>query len=184
MLPRALPEQDFFWDDLLEFIEERRVIPIVGSELLTVALLAEAGFKDGQGIPVLPLLVSNESPRAAEVIQAIWQSELGVRITIEPLESKSLIDNVQKLAYTVGLLFWSADYLDPFTFLEVFRTGNNILPTGWSSKDYDAFLEKASFAADAAKRFAILQAPNPFCWRKHPSPRSCTEQRSLSFTQR
>jgi hypothetical protein len=36
MLQRALPEQDFFWDDLLEFIEERRVIPIVGSELLTV----------------------------------------------------------------------------------------------------------------------------------------------------
>ena len=28
--------QDFFWDDLLEYIEERRVIPIVGAELLTV----------------------------------------------------------------------------------------------------------------------------------------------------
>jgi hypothetical protein len=36
MLQPALPEQDFFWDDLLEFIAERRVIPIVGSELLTV----------------------------------------------------------------------------------------------------------------------------------------------------
>jgi oligopeptide transport system substrate-binding protein len=64
---------------------------------------------------------------------------------------------VQKLAYTMAIAYWSADYLDPFTFLEVFRTGNNILPTGWSSKDYDALLEKASFAADAAKRFAILQ---------------------------
>lgn len=28
--------QDFFWDDLLEYIAERRVIPIVGAELLTV----------------------------------------------------------------------------------------------------------------------------------------------------
>lgn len=28
--------QDFFWDDLLEYIDERRVIPIVGAELLTV----------------------------------------------------------------------------------------------------------------------------------------------------
>jgi hypothetical protein len=27
--------QDFFWDDLLEYIEERRVVPIVGAELLT-----------------------------------------------------------------------------------------------------------------------------------------------------
>jgi len=29
--------QDFFWDDLLEFIDERRVIPIVGAELVTVS---------------------------------------------------------------------------------------------------------------------------------------------------
>jgi hypothetical protein len=28
--------QDFFWDDLLEYIEEKRVVPIVGAELLTV----------------------------------------------------------------------------------------------------------------------------------------------------
>jgi oligopeptide transport system substrate-binding protein len=121
------------------------------------ALLAEAGFKDGQGMPVLPLLVSNESPKAAEAIQALWQRELGVRITIEPVELKSQIDSVQKLDYMLALAYWSADYLDPFTFLEVFRTGNNILPTGWSSKDYDALLEQSSFAADAAKRFAILQ---------------------------
>ena len=30
------PTLDFFWDDLLEFVEEDRVIPIVGAELLTV----------------------------------------------------------------------------------------------------------------------------------------------------
>ncbi len=36
MLQPAATAQEFFWDDLLEFIEERRVIPIVGAELLTV----------------------------------------------------------------------------------------------------------------------------------------------------
>lgn len=36
MLQPAPAEQDFFWDDLLEYIDERRVIPIVGAELLTV----------------------------------------------------------------------------------------------------------------------------------------------------
>jgi len=33
--PASLGE-DFFWDDLLDYIEERRVIPILGAELLTV----------------------------------------------------------------------------------------------------------------------------------------------------
>ena len=37
MLQPALPAQDFFWDDLLEYIEEGRVIPVVGAELLTVS---------------------------------------------------------------------------------------------------------------------------------------------------
>jgi hypothetical protein len=36
VLSPAATAQDFFWDDLLEFIAERRVIPIVGAELLTV----------------------------------------------------------------------------------------------------------------------------------------------------
>lgn len=36
MFQPAPTEQDYFWDDLLEFIEEQRVIPVVGAELLTV----------------------------------------------------------------------------------------------------------------------------------------------------
>ncbi len=36
MLSPAPVAQEFFWDDLLEYIGERRVIPIIGAELLTV----------------------------------------------------------------------------------------------------------------------------------------------------
>ena len=36
MLQPVTASQEFFWDDLLEYIGERRVIPIVGAELLTV----------------------------------------------------------------------------------------------------------------------------------------------------
>lgn len=49
--------QDFFWDDLLEYIEERRVIPIVGAELLTV--------NDGQGneAPLMRVLAAQLAAR-------------------------------------------------------------------------------------------------------------------------
>jgi hypothetical protein len=43
MLQTAPTVREFFWDDLLEFIEERRVIPVVGAELLTVPNPAEEG---------------------------------------------------------------------------------------------------------------------------------------------
>ena len=51
------PPQEFFWDDLLEYIDERRVIPVVGAELLTVP--------DGQGgeAPFIPLLAAKLAER-------------------------------------------------------------------------------------------------------------------------
>jgi hypothetical protein len=36
VLSPAPAAQEFFWDDLLEYIDERRVIPVIGAELLTV----------------------------------------------------------------------------------------------------------------------------------------------------
>lgn len=49
--------QEFFWDDLLEFIDENKVIPIVGAELLTVP--------DGAGgeIPLQRLLAERLAER-------------------------------------------------------------------------------------------------------------------------
>jgi hypothetical protein len=38
VFPPADTAQSFFWDDLLEFIDERKVIPIVGAELVTLLL--------------------------------------------------------------------------------------------------------------------------------------------------
>ncbi len=57
MLQPAQPAQEFFWDDLLEYIEEGRVIPIVGAELLTVP--------DGAGgeIPLQRLLAQKLAER-------------------------------------------------------------------------------------------------------------------------
>jgi hypothetical protein len=57
VLTSAPPLQEFFWDDLLEFIEERKVIPIVGAELLSVP--------DGRGgeIPLQRLLAEKLAER-------------------------------------------------------------------------------------------------------------------------
>lgn len=123
------------------------------------ALLAEAGFPEGRGLPVLPFQVGNDDkgPRIAEAIQAMWLKELGVKVTIEQLEQKTLFQNQQTLAHTVATLGWTADYADPYTFLEIFRSGNGNNWTGWASKDYDALLDEAARTVDPVRRFALLQ---------------------------
>lgn len=123
------------------------------------SLLAEAGFPDGKGIPSLPLLVMNDDkgPRVGEALQAMWQTHLGIRVTIEQAEQKTLLQTQQTLAHTIALLGWFADYPDPYTFLEIFRTGNGNNWTGWGSREYDALLDEAGGQLDAARRFALLQ---------------------------
>ena len=123
------------------------------------ALLAEAGFPEGRGLPVLPFQVGNDDkgPKIAEAIQAMWLKELGVRVTIEQLEQKTLFQNQQSLAHTVAALGWHADYADPYTFLEIFRGGNGNNWSGWANQEYDALLDEAGRTVDAARRFVLLQ---------------------------
>jgi oligopeptide transport system substrate-binding protein len=122
-------------------------------------LLAEAGFPGGQGLPVIPVQVLNDEnqPRIMEAIQAMWQRELGVRITIEPCEQKTWLQNQQTMTHTLGVLGWTGDFADPVTFLDVFRTGNGQNWTGWGSADYDHLLDEAAITADPAARFELMQ---------------------------
>ena len=87
----------------------------------------------------------------------MWQRELGVRITIEPYEQKTLFQNQQTMAHTIGTLGWVADFADPITFLSIFLTGGGNNWTGWSNREYDQLLEKASHTADPQTRFEIFQ---------------------------
>lgn len=123
------------------------------------ALLADAGYPGGKGLPSMPIQVLNDDklPRAAEALQAIWQRELGVKITIEPYEQKTWLENQKSLQHTIGLLGWTADFPDPISFLDVFRKGGGQNWSGWGSKDYDDLLDTAAKTADPAARYATLK---------------------------
>ncbi|WP_414664715.1 peptide ABC transporter substrate-binding protein [Horticoccus sp. 23ND18S-11] len=134
------------------------------------ALLAEAGFPEGRGLPTIPLQVGNDdkTPKVVEILQALWQRELGVKITIEMLEQKTLMQNQQTLAYSIGFMGWVADYPDPTTFLEIFQTGNGNNWTGWGSREYDALLQEAARTLDVAQRLRLLQRAETILLQEAP----------------
>ena len=125
------------------------------------ALLAEAGFAAGQGLPVIELLVRNDEimPRLAEAIQAIWKRELGVQTTIRQAEQKIWIQQQQTLDYQACLSAWTADYPDPLSFLELFLGQSDYNWTGWDSDVYNRLLDKAAAASPSAPRirYAVLR---------------------------
>ncbi|AOS44810.1 Periplasmic oligopeptide-binding protein precursor [Lacunisphaera limnophila] len=123
------------------------------------ALLAAAGFPGGQGLPTLDLQVRNDEhqPRVAEVLQAQWQKELGVTLTLTPLEQKTWVQNQQTLAYTLSGAGWIGDFVDPVTFLDLFvSTGGNNW-TGWADPAYDALIRQAAATPDPAARHELFQ---------------------------
>jgi oligopeptide transport system substrate-binding protein len=122
-------------------------------------LLEEAGFPGGKGLPVFELQVQNDiiQPKAAEAIQAMWRTNLGVEVKIAPLEKKIWLQNQQTKQHTIGLMSWIADFPDPATFLETFTgtSGNNW--TGWSNPEYDKLIQQAATTLDQKQRFEYFQ---------------------------
>ncbi len=122
-------------------------------------LLAAAGFPGGKNFPAIPVQVLNDEaqPKMMEAIQAMWQRELGIRITIEPYEQKTWLQNQQSMTHTLALLGWTADFADPITFLDLYRTGGGQNWTGWGREAYDTLLNQSAATADPQKRLEILQ---------------------------
>ncbi len=122
-------------------------------------LLAEAGFPGGSGLPTLDLQVRNDEyqPRIAEVLQAAWKKELGVNITLTPLEQKTWVQNQQTLNYTISGAGWIGDFVDPVTFLDLFVSGGGNNWTGWASPAYDELIRQAANTASPAIRQGYFQ---------------------------
>jgi oligopeptide transport system substrate-binding protein len=122
-------------------------------------LLAAAGFPDGMGLPTLDLQVRNDEyqPRIAEVLQAAWKKELGVNLTITPLEQKTWVQNQQSLNYTLSGGGWIGDFVDPVTFLDLFVSGGGNNWTGWADPAFDRLIAQAAHTADPAARHGFFQ---------------------------
>ncbi|MSU51209.1 MAG: peptide ABC transporter substrate-binding protein [Opitutus sp.] len=123
------------------------------------ALLTEAGFPGGKGLPSLEMLhnTSANNRLIAEAVQEMWRRDLGIDVKLVNQEYKVVLAERRAGRYQILLGDWVGDYLDATTFLELWRgdSGNN--HTGWASAEYDALLFAAARTADPAARGAQLQ---------------------------
>lgn len=132
-------------------------------------LLADAGFPDGKGFPRLELLTSKGSTsQMPEAMQQMWKTELGVDIAIVLQETRVLFDSLRTKAFDIAPAGWVGDYLDPSSFLELFRTGNANNHSGWSSADYDRLLDEALRSPDDSVRYPLYRQAETLLMRDMP----------------
>lgn len=122
-------------------------------------LLAEAGYPDGKGFPVLEILYNtSEGHKAiAEAIQEMWKKNLNIDITITNQDWAVFQDTRHQGNFTVARHGWTADYVDPMTFLDLWTSysGNN--DAQYNSPEYDALIEESKLLTGKA-RFDKLYA--------------------------
>ncbi|HEX3444670.1 MAG TPA: peptide ABC transporter substrate-binding protein, partial [Chthoniobacterales bacterium] len=118
-------------------------------------LLAEAGYPNGKDFPKFNILINtSEAHRAlAEAIQQMWKQELNIDVGIENQEWRVFMDSMNRLNYDVARYGWFGDFMDPVTFLSMWRAGDGNNCTGWSNLTYDQLLDEAAQTGDPKERF-------------------------------
>lgn len=104
------------------------------------------------------LFATHSSNKAlAEYMQAQWKQNLGITVMLTNMESKTYMAARSKLDYKgFALGIWGADYMDPTTFLNLFKTRGGDNGSGWWDQKYVDLLEEANHTIDAHKRYALL----------------------------
>jgi len=134
------------------------------------ALMAEAGYKvtkrEGgkctvENFPVEKVNITyntvESNRQIAELIQSQWKQNLGITVPLKNMEWKTFLPFRSGVQYE-GLARngWVGDYMDPFTFLNLFYSEQNDGATGWHDLKYDKMLDDANKTLDPQKRFEIM----------------------------
>jgi len=121
-------------------------------------LYQEAGYSESHPLETVLTYPSGGADvrRQMEALSAMWQMNLGAKVQIYNEEFKVLQEaklQRQPLLYWDS---WSGDFLDPFTFLQLFTTGNDMNYGGYSNSQYTALVDQASNTNDTAERMQLF----------------------------
>ena len=120
-------------------------------------LLAEAGYPDGKGFPVIKAAYNTDPVHTliAENLQAQWKRNLGVEIGLDNQEWKVYLKRLKTDTPVLFRLGWGADYPDPDNFMVLFTTDSGNNNTHWGNPRYDDLIARGSVERNLQKRQRI-----------------------------
>ncbi len=134
----------------------------VNSSESAVQLFKE-GFQEispsGAPLPPLQLLYfpTERDSRIVQTLKEQWQKTLGVKIELCAMERPALLERMAKGDFDLATGNWMADYNDPLTFLDIFKSRScSANRSRWESPEYTQILEESSKTMDQHVRMDLL----------------------------
>ena len=134
------------------------------------AALEEAGYPNGEGLPTVQLSFYSDDnvKKIAEAIAEMWETNLGIQVEVTSADWAVFYDAVQAGDYDVAAMGWSADYVNPMSFLPLLYTddvSNNVF---YSNTDYDAVVDQIKVEKDPAKFAELVMQADEIASNEYP----------------
>lgn len=121
-------------------------------------LLAEAGYPNGEGFPVLEILfnTSEQHKAIAETAQQMWKNTLGIEIRLVNMEWKVYLDARDNGDFDIVRAGWVGG-LDHQGYLDLFNSDSGNNDTGWTNPEFDKLYKAAAEIMDPELRIKTVQ---------------------------
>lgn len=121
------------------------------------ALLAEAGYPNGEGFPAFTYSTNDSGYHVplAEYLQQAW-AELGITCTVEVVEWSSFTPMRRNGEYAVARNGWVGDYTDASNQLELLYSSNGNNDGKFNNAAFDAAVDLSRTTVDPDERSAAL----------------------------
>jgi oligopeptide transport system substrate-binding protein len=123
-----------------------------------LALYRQAGYSDDHPLVVeIRYNTSENHKKIALAVASMWKQVLGVRTSLVNEEWKVFLQNRRQKSITqVFRAGWVSDYNDPYSFLELFRSGHGRNDYGYANSSLDALLEEIARERIPARRRRMM----------------------------
>lgn len=127
------------------------------------ALLAEAGYPNGEGIPTMRIV---QTPNAtleavAQAMAQMWKQNLNIDCEILSVESGIYWDDTSSPRrtgeYEIAYMGYTGDYLDPTSLMFIFASYDDNEVTGWANEEYDALMTLLATGISGAEREEAIE---------------------------
>ncbi|MDO4436302.1 MAG: peptide ABC transporter substrate-binding protein [Cardiobacteriaceae bacterium] len=119
---------------------------------------AEAGYSKEKPFKSQILYNTSEGHKQIAVaVAAMWKQNLGAEIELLNKEWKVMLSDVSQGKSEIYRYGWHADYNDPNTFLEIFKSNSGTNHSRYKNPEFDAKVQQAAETVDLNERAKVLQ---------------------------